>query len=283
MSDTLTLVERDVVYRRDGDRAWLAHVYAPAGVEEYPRPLLVDVHGGAWSGGTRFAGERVDRALVEALGIVVVAIDFRLAPDDPYPAMMQDLNYAVRWVKAHAAGLGGRPDGVGAIGWSSGGHMAILGAVRPYHPPYQVLPLAGATAGIQDATLAYVVACWPPVDPLARYRFAEQTGRADLVEKSEGCFLTEDAMREASAERVVAAGEAQTLPPTLIVQGTADANIPLPMIERFAAACRAAGGPLQLEIFEGQRHGFISRPGPDADRALSVITDFVARHAPARP
>ena len=105
------VTERDVVYRRDGAREWHAQVYEPdtsrAGdgqaAPSAGRPLLIDVHGGAWSGGNRFAGQPVDRVLVERLGIVVVAIDFRIAPEDPYPAMMQDLNYAVRWTKAHAA------------------------------------------------------------------------------------------------------------------------------------------------------------------------------------
>src|SRR5687768_18063314 len=104
------VIEREVVYRRDGKRSWHAQVYSPgddgagtsasvntqaaAAANIAPRPLLIDVHGGAWSGGNRFAGKDVDRALVERLGIVVVAIDFRIAPADPYPAMMQDVNYA---------------------------------------------------------------------------------------------------------------------------------------------------------------------------------------------
>src|SRR5688572_5199219 len=198
--------ERDVVYRRDGAREWRTQIYAPdtaniSGAPDAPaasrsndqlasrpnaRPLLVDVHGGAWSGGNRFAGQPVDRVLVERLGIVLVAIDFRIAPDDPYPAMMQDLNYAVRWTKTHAAELGGDPANVGAIGWSSGGHMAILAALRPDDPRYGALPLD--TDAATDARLDYVVACWPPLDPRARYRFARETGRADLVRNTEGCF-----------------------------------------------------------------------------------------------
>src|SRR5687768_10145805 len=143
------VTERDVVYWRDGGREWHAQVYAPdtsrpadgRGARSGGRPLLIDVHGGAWSGGNRFAGQPVDRVLVERLGIVVVAIDFRIAPDDPYPAMMQDLSYAIRWVKAHAAELGAEPTNVGAIGWSSGGHMALLAALRPHDPRFSALPL----------------------------------------------------------------------------------------------------------------------------------------------
>jgi acetyl esterase len=297
------VVERDVVYRRDSEREWHAQVYSPgdedadvdAGVGAQGaadggsprRPLLIDIHGGAWSGGNRFAGKDVDRVLVERLGIVVVAIDFRIAPADPYPAMMQDVSYAVRWVKAHAAELAGRSDGVGAIGWSSGGHMAVLAALKPGDPRFGAIPLEGGadTNVTVDAYLDYVVACWPPLDPRARYRFAQATGRAELVRNTEGCFGDETGMWEASAERVVASGEATAKPPLLIVQGTADGNIPLPMIERFAETYRGAGGDVQLELYDGQPHGFIMRPVPpeeDAERAMSAITEFVGRHARGR-
>ena len=270
------MIEREVVYRRDGEREWVAQVYAPEGAAGCG--LIVDVHGGAWSGGNRFAGQKVDRVLVEALGVAVLAIEFRLAPADPYPAMMQDLNYAIRWAKANAAELGARPEGVGAIGWSSGGHMALLAGVRPKDDRYGALRLPAGTessGGKRDASLAYVVACWPPLDPLARYRFAKETGRETLVRNSEGCFGDEETMAEASVTRVVAEGEAQARPPVLIVQGTADANIPLPMVEGFAETYRAAGGVVQLEVFRDEPHGFISRGGEAAERALEAIVEFV--------
>jgi acetyl esterase len=293
------VTERDVVYRRDGAREWHAQIYAPekpevldvsrsggAAAGSRGRPLLIDVHGGAWSGGNRFAGQSVDRILVERLGIVVVAIDFRLAPQDPYPAMMQDVNYAVRWVKAHAAELGGDSSNVGVIGWSSGGHMAVLAALRPDDPRYAALPLDGSPA--TDARLDYVVACWPPLDPRARYRFARETGRADLVRNTEGCFGDEAGMYEASAERVVASGEATGLPPILIVQGTADGNIPLPMIESFVEMYLSAGGHARLELYHGQAHGFIVRPGRGVDdsdaaqRGSAAILEFVGQHGAER-
>jgi acetyl esterase/lipase len=241
------------------------------------------VHGGAWTSGNRFAAQRADRALAEALGMVVVAIDFRLAPADPYPAMLQDLNFAVRWIKAHADELGGSADRLGAIGWSSGGHMAVLAALKPQDPRYAAIPNRGPTE--VDGRLAYVVACWPPLDPLERYRFARATNRWDLVRNTEGCFGDEVGMYKASAERVVREGEASDMPPLLIVQGTADANIPLPMIKRFAETYRSAGGDVQLEVFDGQPHNFISKPREpveDAVQAMDVITQFIREHAIAR-
>jgi acetyl esterase/lipase len=270
------VVEVEVEYRRHGPEPLLAQVYRPA--QGGPYPALLDVHGGAWSGNHRFANAELDR-LLAATGMVVVAIDFRLAPQDPYPAMVQDVNYATRWIKRNASALGIRPGPVGALGTSSGGHLVLLSAVRPFDPRYAALPLPSGDGA--DASLGYVVACWPPVDPYLRYEFARETGRDSLVEATLGCFGTTEVMKSASPERIVAAGRAQALPPVLVVQGTADANIPMPMIERFSATYRAAGGALQLEAFADEPHGFAMQPGPQGERALALILDFVARQVAA--
>ena len=116
--DTETTGEEDVEYRRDGTHRLLARVYRPAGPG--PFPALLDVHGGAWTGGDRTSNARLDRTLATA-GLLVVSIDFRLAPTHPYPAMLEDVNYATRWLKATATALGARPGPVGAVGTSSGG------------------------------------------------------------------------------------------------------------------------------------------------------------------
>ena len=67
------------------------------------------------------------------------------------------------------------------------------------------------------------------------------------------------------------------MPPTLIVQGTADNNLPVPVTERFAADYRKAGGDLELEMFPDMPHLFGNTPGPDSDRAISLMKKFAAR------
>ena len=71
-------------------------------------------------------------SVLSASGIVVVAIDFRLAPDHTYPAQIVDANYAVRWMKAQAAQLNIDPESVGALGCSSGAHTVALNGLRPH-------------------------------------------------------------------------------------------------------------------------------------------------------
>src|SRR5215204_3133669 len=84
---------RDIVYRQHGDHALLTRIYEPVG--EGPFPLLVDVHGGGWTIGDRTSDEPIDRAIA-ASGMMVAAIDYRLAPGHPYPAQLADLNFALR-------------------------------------------------------------------------------------------------------------------------------------------------------------------------------------------
>ena len=114
------LVE-DIAYRRSGDRALLARLYRPDA--RGPCPAVVEVHGGAWVGLDRLNNAVTAQALAES-GVVVLSIDFRMPPDDPYPASLADINFAIRWLKLRAADFGTRPEWVGGYGTSSGGHQS---------------------------------------------------------------------------------------------------------------------------------------------------------------
>ena len=92
----------DVEYLRHGDKPLLARVFKPKGAG--PFPALVECHGGAWCQSDRFT-EKVRHEYMASRGIVSVALDFRSGNTDPYPASVQDINYAVRWVKHNARDL----------------------------------------------------------------------------------------------------------------------------------------------------------------------------------
>ena len=246
-------------------------IYQPEGAG--PFPGLVDVHGGVWTNGDRSANEVMDRALAES-GMVVAAVDFRQSPDHPYPAQVADVNLATRWLKAHAAEFNADPDTVGGIAGSSGGHTVLLSAMRPNHPAYSYIDLPGSDA---DATMKYLLLGWPIVDPYARYRFVQETGNDRIIGLSEAYFQTTDAMKEGSPGQILQRGEEAVLPPTLIVQGTADNNLPVPVTEQFAVDYRKAGGDLELEMFPDMPHLFGNTPGPDSDRAIALMKKFAAR------
>ena len=246
-------------------------IYQPAGAG--PFPGLVDVHGGVWTNGDRTANEVMDWALAES-GIVVAAVDFRQSPDHPYPAQVADVNLATRWLKAHAVEFNADPDTVGGIAGSSGGHTVLLSAMRPNHPAYSYIDLPGSDA---DATMKYLLLGWPIVDPYARYRFVQERGNDRIIGLSEAYFRTTDAMKEGSPGQILQRGEEAVLPPTLIVQGTADNNLPVPVTERFAVDYRKAGGDLELEMFPDMPHLFGNTPGPDSDRAIALMKKFASR------
>lgn len=267
----------DLEYRRSGGAPLLARLYRPRGAG--PFPALVEVHGGAWASGDRLNNAPLDEALAKS-GILVLAIDFRMPPEWRYPHSIADINFATRWLKAHAGELGSRRELVGGLGTSSGAHQLLLSALKPADPRYAALPLAEAPA--EDARLPYLVLCWPIADPLARYRMVKEKGNSRLVESHDAYWASEAEMAEGNPQLILERGEAaQPLAPAILVQGTGDDNVTPDMADRFAAAYRARGGALDLHKFAGQPHTFIPRdPASDASRqATELIRDFVLNQA----
>jgi acetyl esterase/lipase len=231
------------------------------------------VHGGAWGPGDPLQNASSQEALA-ASGLVVAAIDFRTSADAPHPAAMEDINYAIRWLKAHAGEFNASANLVGAVGWSSGGHQVMLAGMRPKH--YQAIPLAEGPE--LDASLAYVVMGWPVIDPLARYGLGRDNNNQQLMDRHIAYFGSEAGMIEASPPHIVRRNEVVELPPALLVQGAADEALTRMMAEDFVEAYSLAGGVIELGKYPGAPHGFVREGGPNAQRALSLIRSFIARY-----
>src|SRR5580692_10732918 len=138
----------DIEFGRAGDTPLIGRLYRPRGLSGFPG--IVEVHGGAWTGGDRLNNVVMHNAVASA-GTAVLAIEFRLAPAAPYPAGIADVNLGLRWLKANIARLGGDAAKVGGLGTSSGGHQLLLNVLRPNDVRYAALKLSGAA----DATLKY--------------------------------------------------------------------------------------------------------------------------------
>jgi acetyl esterase len=207
-------------------------------------------------------------------GVVVMAIDFRMPPAAQYPAALADINLAVRWLNPQAARLGTRANLVGLLGTSSGGHQAMLSALRPDDARYGAHLLEGTS---QTANVAFIAMYWSVLDPSARYRMVQEKGVQRLVDAHHAYWPTVDAMDEGNPQLIVEAGEADDLPPALLLQGTADDNLTPNMADNFAAAYTKAGGPITLHKFEGQPHAFVGRDpsAPAAQHAIQLIVYFV--------
>ena len=260
----------DVEYRP----GLLARIYQPKA--SGPFPALIEIHGGAWNNGDRTQNADLATALA-ANGLVVASVDFRLGGQAPYPASMQDINYATRWLKSHAADFGATAEGLGGLGLSSGGHMVMLSAMRPRDPRYAALGLETH----EDASLTYVMMGWPVLDPHARYVHAQSQGKTDLLQSHHNYFVDEATMREANPQQILERGEKVELPPALIFQGADDDVLAPRTAERFVEAYGEAGGIIELAKFPHAGHGYSRQGGPNAQRTFDLVNCFVERQLKA--
>src|SRR5262245_64945476 len=267
---TVTEVE---LRRNAAGRMLMARIYRPAGTG--PFPTMLDLHGGAWNGKDRFAEEPMDRAIASS-GVLVVAVDMTRAPEAPYPAGVQDANYAVRWLKWKAPTWNGDPSKIGLYGSSSGGHVAELLAMRPRDPRYNAIPLPQGAPAV-DASVAYLAMRSPISDTLARYENAEHLKRADMVKSNTTYFNPWDAIHESNPVEILQRHEPVTLVPMLIMQGALDDNMIPPAQKKFAETDKAAGGDIRYELFEGCEHEWVAKEGPQTDRAREMVKAFIGQ------
>ena len=262
----------DVVYLSTKDSDIKARIYQPIG--NGPFPCILDVHGGIWNGGSLHDNARMNQILSES-GVVVVSIDYRLAPDYPYPAQVQDVNYAVRWIKSRANELNISDSSIGALGASSGGHTVMLNAMKPNDPRYSSLGANGTSINCYDASISYVIAMWPVLDSYSRYIYAVENELDHIKLCTERYFLTKDTMQEGNPQSILDNKEKVLLPPILIIQGTSDKNVPTSIPQRFCESYQKSGGYAKLELFPGMSHGFGNRESAESDMALEMTKAFV--------
>ena len=287
--------ETDVPFARPGGQDLVARVYRPRGAPAGPLAALVDVHGGAWARGDHTTGALHCQGFAAA-GLVVVSLGFRQAPDHRFPVPNADVSAGVRYTRAHAARLGVDPARIGLVGSSSGGQVALAVALQPRAEGHAgtpaILPDGSLDAGRGDDSVAVVLALYPVADPLARYRYV--LGRENeppppsgfdakrLLASHRAYFADEGEMSAASVTRLVAEGRAGARPPAWVAQAELDDNVPSDITEAFLRAYRAAGGQVEHAPFPGARHGFIGQAGPDADKAIALMRDFIGRHLASR-
>jgi acetyl esterase/lipase len=252
----------DVCYLKHGERQIMARVFKPEGAG--PFPCYVDLHGGAWNNGDLNDRTGLGEYLAER-GYVMVTLNFRHGPDG-YPTTLQDINYGVRWAKAHAKELKIKPDQVALGGASSGGHLAMLAGMRPADPRYAAIPLPGGSASV-DANVQGVIMLWPVINPLSRYRNAIRRSAEPnppaftigMKEKHDTYWKTEANMVEGNPTLILERGEKVVMPPAVWLQGRPDqthdyhdpdSDFPGNEPERFVSNYRKAGGDIEIAYFD---------------------------------
>jgi acetyl esterase len=227
-----------------------ARHYAPA-EPGGPHPVLVFFHGGGFVFGDLETHDGLCRLLCAHAGVHVLAVDYRLAPEHPFPAPVHDASAALAWTHANAAELGADPSRIGVCGDSAGGNLATVACQL-------ALGAGGPGAALQ-------LLIYPVTDFTGRRRSRELFG--------EGFFLTNERMDWFDAQYLGAAREhaadpraspllaanLRGLPPALVVTASFD---PLrDEAEEYARALSSAGVPTTLRRFPGMIHGFVSAAG----------------------
>jgi acetyl esterase len=267
---------RDVVVEeRDfslGDRRIGARVYRPRGAWG-PLPIVVYFHGGGWVVGSLRSHDTSSRRLADEARCIVVSLDYRLAPEHPFPAALDDALGAFRRVARDAGVLGGDPERIAVAGDSAGGNLAAA--------------VAQSAAGSEGPRPAFQLLIYPVLDV--------SKDSESYRKFAAGFYLTRDQMHwyrdryvEIEAERAdprvspLLAADVSGLAPAHIV--TAGFDVLHDEGEMYADRLRAAGVQVTHADYADLIHGFFNMTGvvPAADRAFSEIAARV-RSALASP
>ena len=263
--------KEDILYRTVEGIELMATVYRPNMTG--PVPFVIDVHGGAWGSGDRFNNKTIHHSFVQS-GIGVFALEFRLSSEAQFPDPVRDANYGVRWFKENLDYLNVETSLIGGLGSSSGAQQLGLVATQPTNPLYAVpdKQLTGT-----DATLDFFIACWPILDPLARYQMASKTRNERLIDAHNVYFPEEEDMTVGNPYMVVQRGDAAHAPPMVIIQGDADQNVDHFRADMFAECYRELGGSIEVHKYVGQPHAFITNhpEDPDSENAIEKLKDFI--------
>ncbi len=262
----------DTIYLVDEEESFAVRIYQPEG--SGPFPVLMDVHGGAWQGGAKTDGEYFDQKLAQS-GVLVAAIDFRVAPQHPYPAQVIDVNYGVRWWKNECVSYKGDPSSFGLLGISSGGHTAMLAALAPDRPEY--LERAFDTLNPTNALVDYYIGISAVLDSHARYLYAKDAGMENLIRGSVTYFGDEDMMKMGSPQFILENEAYTKLPAALLIHGSSDANVPNHIPYNFESTYKSKGGEIELAVFDGMYHSFVRYPEPQSDEAIEIMKSFISK------
>ncbi|MDL2284727.1 alpha/beta hydrolase [Oxalobacter sp. OttesenSCG-928-P03] len=266
---------REVVWLEAEGHTLRAVIYYPGG--KGPFPAAVCIHGGTWVSGDRTATHGFSD-LLASYGMVIMAIDFRMPPSSPYPAALQDINYAVRWLRQHAAQYRIMQDKVGLIGVSSGGHLALLSALCPDDSRYTAIPMEGGFSARTD----FLITCSGVLDPTARYRMAEKQGMIETLLGHRAFFGDAETMEEANPARILEEGGLSLLPQALFFQGGDDSRVPQGTAARIADLYNVAGGHAKGTIYPGMEHNISTWCKDEVNDMLGQIMDMI-RTLSAKP
>ncbi|HYE99231.1 MAG TPA: alpha/beta hydrolase [Planctomycetota bacterium] len=254
--------EKDVEYGKGGGEPLTLNLARPK-ADGPPRACVLLIHGGGWAAGRKEVHDAQIRELARR-GYVSATIGYRLVPKAVFPAQIEDVKCAVRFLRAHAQTYGLDPGRIGAVGYSAGAHLSMMLGVMGKDDG---LEGEGGWAD-QPSQVQAVVAFFGPTD-FVNVDFPDASRR--IVERFLGGRREEhpEIYRKASPITYVSAGDA----PMLLIQGTKDALVPHDQAFRMAEAMTAAGVPGRVDLLIGAGHGW---GAPEAQRTADLTFAFLA-------
>jgi acetyl esterase/lipase len=266
--------ELNIVYAKAGSTELKLDLARPA-QGDGPFPAVLVIHGGAWRGGNKSDTGPLLPEFVRH-GYVAVSPQYRLCPQETFPAQVHDVKAAVRWLKTNAKKYRIDPERIGAIGFSAGGHLALMLGVTGPNDGLE----GDVSTGAPDSRVKAVVNYFGPTD----------LGAQDIPDVSKP--LVKDFLGATPQDKPELAAKAspQTYvsrddPPILTFQGTKDPLVPFTQAIKLAEAMTAAGTPGRVELLVGAQHGW---RGAELERTRTETFRFFDRYlkagaAPGKP
>jgi len=258
----LGAVERDITYCKASGIVLKMDVYYPKAMSK-PAPMVVYVHGGSWSSGSKSDGMGMtDVPELLGRGYLVGSVDYRHAPEWKFPAQIEDVKCAIRFLRANSSRFNLDPNRIGAWGHSAGGHLvALLGTTDP-------------SAGFEGSG-GYS-------DQSSRIQAAvDMCGRADLrgmpADKAASVFGATDSFSDILLRGSPITFVSKDDAPFLILHGEKDGTVPPPVSQLLYDRLQAVGVPVKLATVKNADHSFNPIDGamsPTRTEMTKLIADF---------
>lgn len=227
-------LKQDIEFAKARDVSLTLDAFVPEG--DGPFPTCILVHGGGFTKGDKHSFIKPLFEPLSKAGFTWFTINYRLAPEHPWPACANDVDSAIKWVKAHAAEYKVDPQRIAIIGESAGGHLVSW---------------AGVT-GNADTRVAAVVPFYPPQDLVVQVQRRKALGGLGALigaDKLDGAALAR--LADISPINHIKRG----LPPFLQIHGDADMTVPHSQSEEFEKKMKAAGNSCETITIAGGGHG----------------------------
>ena len=249
-------IQEGIVIGEGGGRSLKADIFLPP-LEEKSRPAVLFIHGGGWIEGDR-SQLRGYGILLARLGFVCMCNSYRLSNESIWPAQIQDVNCAIRYLRTNATDLGLDPDRIGVSGNSAGGHLSLMAAATNYDQIFEgeggsneVSSEIKAVCDIYPPTTIRQLEMLNPLENAFLMLMGKEAKKEDFDKASPLNYVTED------------------YPPCMLIHGSTDSVVRLKDSTKFYEKLIEFNRPASLHIFSEEEHAFDGEP--DYGRAIADL------------